>query len=75
MTYHSDRELMQMALDALEEAWNYGYTDTSVSNALSERLNRPDWAGLTDEEFTHYAHWMYPEKLSELENLLKEKNG
>ena len=33
-----------------------------------------EWVWLTDEEFEHYAHWIYPEKLIELENLLREKN-
>jgi uncharacterized cysteine cluster protein YcgN (CxxCxxCC family) len=33
-----------------------------------------EWIWLTDEEFEEYAHWIYPEKLIELENLLKEKN-
>jgi len=33
-----------------------------------------EWVGLTDGEFEEYAHWIYPEKLIELENLLKEKN-
>ena len=75
MTSHSDRELMKMALNALEEAWGYGYTDPTVLNALRDRLAQPEWVGLTDDEFTHYAHWIYPEKLSELENLIKEKNS
>jgi len=42
--------------------------------ALRDRLAQPEWVGLTDEEFEEYAHWIYPEKLTELENLLKEKN-
>ena len=38
------------------------------------QMPKPEWVGLTDEEFEEYAHWIYPEKLIELENLLKEKN-
>jgi hypothetical protein len=41
MTSHSDRELMKMALNALEEAWEYGYTDPTVLNALRDRLAQP----------------------------------
>ena len=46
MTSHSDRELMKMALNALEEAWGYGYTDPTVLNALRDRLAQPEWVGL-----------------------------
>jgi len=38
------------------------------------QMPKREWIGLTDEEFEEYAHWIYPEKLIELENLLKEKN-
>ena len=50
MTSHSDRELMKMALNALEEAWEYGYTDPTVLNALRDRLAKPEWVGLTEDE-------------------------
>ncbi len=42
MTSHSDRELMKMSLNALEEAWEYGYTDPTVLNALRDRLAQPE---------------------------------
>jgi hypothetical protein len=72
----TDRELMQMALDALEQPSPIGGFDNQayVAKALRDRLAQPEWVGLTDEEFEEYAHWIYPEKLIELENLLKEKN-
>ena len=50
MTSHSDRELMKMSLNALEEAWEYGYTDPTVLNALRDRLAKPEWIGLTEDE-------------------------
>jgi hypothetical protein len=46
----------------------------TIAKELRDRLAQPEWVGLTDEEFEEYAHWIYPEKLIELENLLKEKN-
>jgi hypothetical protein len=77
----TDRELMQMALDALDwklttllkKSWENHHIH-EVIKALRDRLAQPEWVGLTDEEFEEYAHWIYPEKLIELENLLKEKN-
>ena len=98
----TDRELMQVALDALRDrlaqpepepvAWIHhkkgckmqvtehfseplrklpdGFKTTPVYTAPPKR----EWVGLTDEEFEEYAHWIYLEKLIELENLLKEKN-
>ncbi len=72
----TDRELMQMAIDALEQPSPIGGFDNQayVAKALRNRLAQREWIGLTDEEFEEYAHWIYPEKLIELENLLKEKN-
>jgi hypothetical protein len=77
----TDRELMQMALDALDwklttllkKSWENHHIH-EVIKALRDRLAQPEWVGLADEEFEEYAHWIYPEKLIELENLLKEKN-
>jgi len=46
---------------------------SNVDKAVN-RMAQREWVGLTDEEFEEYAHWIYPEKLIELENLLKEKN-
>ena len=48
--------------------------DTSEERVQVSDKHRQKWVGLTDEEFEEYAHWIYPEKLIELENLLKEKN-
>jgi hypothetical protein len=71
----TDRELMQMALDALDTLGaGTSYKTHNTAKALRDRLAQPEWVGLTDEEFEHYAHWIYPEKLIELENLLREKN-
>jgi hypothetical protein len=99
----TDRELMQMALDALDTLGaGTSYKTHNTAKALRDQLAqpnvsysgngtagrenmtaptgyffqmpKPEWVGLTDEEFEEYAHWIYPEKLIELENLLKEKN-
>jgi len=65
------------------ELFNSTYTfDTAPVHTIDISQERVDetakrkheWVGLTDEEFEEYAHWIYPEKLIELENLLKEKN-
>jgi hypothetical protein len=68
----TDRELDELLVDAIDSSsWEMVY---KAQQALRERLAQPEWVGLTDEEFEEYAHWIYPEKLIELENLLKEKN-
>ena len=48
--------------------------DISQERVDETAKHEHEWVGLTDEEFEEYAHWIYPEKLIELENLLKEKN-
>jgi uncharacterized protein YukE len=60
----NDRKLMQMALDALEEAQDYTSCPTyspsmtqqcaTAAVALRARLAQPEreWQGLTDEEYT-----------------------
>ena len=53
----TDRELMQMALDALEAMQSYARAekkglricDESIE-ALRDRLAQPEWVGLTEEE-------------------------
>ena len=70
----TDRELDELLVDAMDSSdWEMVY---KAQQALRDRLAQPkrEWVGLTDEEFEEYAHWIYPEKLIELENLLKEKN-
>lgn len=49
-------------------------SDISQERVDETAKHEHEWVGLTDEEFEEYAHWIYPEKLIELENLLKEKN-
>ena len=48
----TDRELMQMAIDALEQPSPIGGFDNQayVAKALRNRLEQPEWVGLTDEE-------------------------
>jgi hypothetical protein len=47
---YTDRELMQMALDALETMFGKKRQDLPTVNALRERLAQPEWVGLTHEE-------------------------
>jgi hypothetical protein len=44
----TDRELMQMALDALESSCVHDRFN--IMPLLEERLSQPDWVGLTDED-------------------------
>ena len=79
MTSHSDRELMKMALNALEEAWEYGYTDPTVLNALRDRLAQPEWVRLTEDEVLacdpSEECWNLLEVARAIEAKLKEKNS
>ena len=70
----TDRELMQMALDALEDVGDeWGFTSQrtlpkrmKAIEALRERLAQPEmnqWHGLTDEEINSVRHkrdWTAP---------------
>ena len=87
----NDRELMQMALDALEEAQDYTSCPTyspsmtqqcaTAAVALRARLAQPEreWQGLTDEEMMMiYGQSHEGKKYSlgrAIEAKLKEKNG
>jgi len=48
----TDRELMQMAIDALEQPSPIGGFNNQeyVAKALRDRLEQPEWVGLTEEE-------------------------
>jgi len=47
----TDRELMQMALDALDTLGaGTSYKTHNTAKALRDRLAQPEWVGLTDEE-------------------------
>jgi hypothetical protein len=48
----TDRELMQMALDALDTLvpQRGGDIYSAAAQALRDRLAQPEWVGLTDEE-------------------------
>ena len=50
----TDRELMQMALDALDTLGaGTSYKTHNTAKALRDRLAQPEWVGLTDEEIRH----------------------
>ena len=48
----TDRELMQMVLEELEELADVNYGSKTVLQAVRDRLAQPEreWVGLTDEE-------------------------
>jgi hypothetical protein len=71
----TDRELMQQALDALEEYCEQGVLLRPIERreALRARLAQPEraWQGLTDEEREEATGW----SVEHIEAKLKEKNG
>ena len=83
----TDRELMQMALRALKNAYSFipmkmMERHLQAETALRDRLAQPDreWVGLTDEEVAKYSIELWPSE-STFENgakwaeaKLKEKN-
>jgi len=62
----------EWCIDDIDQGLMIGWFANAMM-AMHDHVKR-EWVGLTDEEFEEYAHWIYPEKLIELENLLKEKN-
>lgn len=44
------------------------------ANGGTPNLVKKEWQGLTREEFIHYAGFVYPEILDEIETLLKDRN-
>jgi endonuclease YncB( thermonuclease family) len=86
----TDRELMQMALDALEDADRFledeGYSHAfqgEAIEALRERVSQPEreWVGLTDEDrYKAEACCWYMDEFDQtiyaeaIEAKLKEKN-
>jgi hypothetical protein len=51
----TDRELMQMALDALDTLGaGTSYKTHNTAKALRDRLAQPEWVGLTDEEIKDF---------------------
>ena len=79
----TDRELMQMALDALEthgtSYLNHENSYEAAIKAMRDRLAQPEreWAGLTDEEKEGLVEAFYGtdiQRLEAIEAKLKEKN-
>jgi hypothetical protein len=68
------RKAIEELRQAIEQAEKPCKTGSQCIGGKCPECER-EWVGLTEEEFAHYSHWIYPEKLSELENLLKEKNS
>jgi hypothetical protein len=79
----TDRELMQMALDALDTLGaGTSYKTHNTAKALRDRLAQPEWVGLTDEEawecWPQTKCWDWEDFQStwkSMEAKLKEKNG
>lgn len=77
----TDRELLQQALDALNNKWSVDRTtrDRQAIEAIKARLAHPkkEWVGLTDEEIDSIAVGDDHEILTfarAIEAKLKEKN-
>jgi hypothetical protein len=73
----TDRELMQMALDALDTLGaGTSYKTHNTAKALRDRLAQPEWVGLTDEEMFEIidAHDVYLDMCRAVEAKIKEKN-
>jgi hypothetical protein len=74
----TDRELMQMALDALE--YEGSLKRTQAIKALRDRLAKPEWVGLTEDEAIELlpvGDWEIESTLDfakAIEAKLKEKN-
>jgi len=86
----TDRELMQIALRALKNAYSFipmkmMEHHLQAEDALRDRLAKPEWVGLTDEEvggltvFSNGLHDVEVPILADLiravEDKLKEKNS
>ena len=81
----TDRELMQMVLEELEELADVNYGSKTVLQAVRDRLAQPEreWVGLTDEErweVTRKKWWNWEDEFDiegfarVIEAKLREKN-
>ena len=74
-------EALKLALEALEPLEFVGKRmdggnpkiDEAIS-AIKKALKQPSWIGLDEDEFVYFCAYVNHEKLSEIENVLKDKN-
>ena len=75
------KEVLKLALEALEPLEFVGKRmdggnpkiDEAIS-AIKKALKQPSWIGLDEDEFVYFCAYVNHEKLSEIENVLRDKN-
>lgn len=75
------KEVLKIALEALEPLEFVGKRmdggnpkiDEAIS-AIKKALKQPSWIGLDEDEFVYFCAYVNHEKLSEIENVLRDKN-
>ena len=74
-------ETLKLALEALEPLEFVGKRmdggnpkiDEAIA-AIKKALKQPSWIGLDEDEFVYFCAYVNHEKLSEIENVLRDKN-
>jgi hypothetical protein len=74
-------EVLKLALEALEPLEFVGKRmdggnpkiDKAIA-AIKKALKQPSWIGLDEDEFVYFCAYVNHEKLSEIENVLRDKN-
>jgi hypothetical protein len=74
-------EVLKLALEALEPLEFVGKRmdggnpkiDEAII-AIKKALKQPSWIGLDEDEFVYFCAYVNHEKLSEIENVLRDKN-
>jgi tRNA pseudouridine-54 N-methylase len=75
------KEVLKLALEALEPLEFVGKKmdggnpkiDEAII-AIKKALKQPSWIGLDEDEFVYFCAYVNHEKLSEIENVLRDKN-
>jgi len=75
------KEVLKLALEALEPLEFVGKRmdggnpkiDEAIA-AIKKALKEPSWIGLDEDEFVYFCAYVNHEILSEIENVLRDKN-
>ena len=75
------KEVLKIALEALEPLEFVGKRmdggnpkiDEAIA-AIKKALKQPSWIGLDEDEFVYFCAYVNHEILSEIENVLRDKN-
>ena len=75
------KDVLKLALEALEPLEFVGKRmdggnpkiDEAII-AIKKALKQPSWIGLDEDEFVYFCAYVNHEKLSEIENVLRDKN-